>query len=132
MFCRNCGSELPENADICTDCGVKPRKESNYCHNCGAETNENQDMCTECGTALTAGTSSSSADGDQRQWLITLLLALFLGGFGGHRFYTGHIGTGIAQLLTMGGCGLWALYDIIMILTDNFQDAQGRDLVREI
>ena len=40
-------------------------------------------------------------------------------------FYTGHTGIGIAQLLTLGGCGIWALIDFIVIITGNFKDAQG-------
>ncbi len=65
-----------------------------------------------------------------KDWLTTLLLAIFLGGFGVHRFYTGHIGIGIAQLLTLGGCGIWSLIDIIMIATGSFKDAEGNALIR--
>lgn len=39
----------------------------------------------------------------------------FLGGFGGHRFYIGHKGVGIAMLLTLGGLGVWALIDVFLI-----------------
>ena len=67
----------------------------------------------------------------QKDWLTTLLLALFLGGLGVHRFYTGHTGIGIAQLLTLGGCGIWALYDLIMIATGSFKDAAGQPLLRK-
>ena len=63
-----------------------------------------------------------------KEWLTTLLLALFLGSLGVHRFYTGHTGIGIAQLLTLGGCGIWALIDIIMIATGKFLDANGQPL----
>ncbi|HPS77521.1 MAG TPA: TM2 domain-containing protein [Thermoanaerobaculaceae bacterium] len=66
-----------------------------------------------------------------KDWLVTLLLCLFLGGLGVHRFYTGHIGIGIAQLLTLGGCGIWAIIDLIMIITDKFTDAQGRPLQKK-
>lgn len=65
-----------------------------------------------------------------KDWLITLLLSIFLGGLGIHRFYVGKTGTGIAMLLTVGGCGIWALIDIIMIASGSFTDANGQPLVR--
>ena len=55
-----------------------------------------------------------------KNWLITLLLSIFLGYLGIHRFYAGKIGTGILQLITGGGFGIWALIDIIVIATGNF------------
>lgn len=60
-----------------------------------------------------------------KEWLVTLLLSLFLGTLGVHRFYVGKIGTGILQLITLGGCGVWTLIDIIMIITGNFKDKDG-------
>ncbi len=65
-----------------------------------------------------------------KDWLTTLLLCIFLGGLGIHRFYTGKTGTGIAMLLTGGGCGIWTIYDIVMIATEKYTDAQGRPLKR--
>lgn len=47
--------------------------------------------------------------------LITWLLWLFLGGIGGHRYYLGNIGRGIAMTLTLGGLGIWALIDAFLI-----------------
>lgn len=67
----------------------------------------------------------------QKDWLTTLLLCLFLGGLGGHRFYTGHTGIGVAQLFTLGGCGIWALIDLINIATDKFRDANGQPLLKK-
>ena len=72
--------------------------------------------------------TNQPAQVEPKEWLVTLLLCFFLGGLGIHRFYTGHTGIGIAQLLTLGGCGIWALIDFIMIIVGNFKDAQGRPL----
>ncbi len=58
-------------------------------------------------------------------WTTTLLLAIFLGGAGIHRFYVGKNGSGILMLLTGGGCGIWALIDIISIVSGRFTDADG-------
>ena len=63
-----------------------------------------------------------------KEWLVTLLLSLFLGTLGVHRFYVGKIGTGILQLITLGGCGIWTLIDIIMIVTGNFKDKNGYEI----
>ncbi len=71
------------------------------------------------------------SDAEQKPWLVTLLLCLFLGSLGAHRFYVGKVGSGVAQLLTLGGCGLWTLYDLVIILTGSFTDAHGRPLVKD-
>jgi hypothetical protein len=64
------------------------------------------------------------------EWLITLLLCLFLGTLGIHRFYSGHIFTGILQLVTFGGLGIWWLYDLIMIAFGKFKTKAGVVLKR--
>ncbi len=54
-----------------------------------------------------------------------ILLCFFLGVFGVHRFYVGKIGTGILQLITVGGLGIWTLIDFIMIILGKFKDSNG-------
>ena len=63
-----------------------------------------------------------------KNWLATLLLCFFLGGIGVHRFYVGKVGTGILQLITLGGCGIWTLIDLIMIITGSFTDKDGNKI----
>jgi TM2 domain-containing membrane protein YozV len=53
------------------------------------------------------------------------LLAMFLGALGAHRFYAGKTQSAIIMLLTGGGCGIWSLIDIIMILAGMFQNQNG-------
>ncbi|MCH8516769.1 MAG: TM2 domain-containing protein [Cyclobacteriaceae bacterium] len=65
-----------------------------------------------------------SNQGDKSQ-LAALLIAIFVGGLGIHRFYLGYIGIGILQLLTGGGCGIWALIDIIRIATGDLKPRNG-------
>lgn len=63
--------------------------------------------------------------------MIALLLAVLLpsmGICGAHRFYTGHIGIGVAQLFTYGGCGIWQLIDVIQIFTGKYVDSNGQAL----
>lgn len=61
----------------------------------------------------------------ENRGLIALILCIFLGGLGVHRFYVGKIGTGILQLVTLGGFGIWVLIDLIMIIVGNFTDSEG-------
>jgi len=53
--------------------------------------------------------------------IITLLLWFFLGALAAHRWYKGKpTGWNILFILTGGGCGIWALVDLINILTGKF------------
>jgi len=64
-------------------------------------------------------------DTSSKGFVPTLLLCFFFGVLGVHRFYVGKVGTGILQLLTLGGLGIWALIDFIMIVVGSFTDKQG-------
>lgn len=61
-----------------------------------------------------------------KDWLTTLLLSIFLGGWGVDRFYAGRIGLGILKLLTGGGFGIWALIDIILVACGKMKDNEGK------
>lgn len=48
-------------------------------------------------------------------WILTLVMSIIFGSLGVDRFIMGHIGLGILKLLTLGGCGIWWLIDLILI-----------------
>lgn len=58
-------------------------------------------------------------------WVLTLIMSILFGQLGVDRFIMGHVGLGIVKLITMGGCGIWWIVDIILIATKaDFPDIQ--------
>lgn len=68
--------------------------------------------------------SPAVAEGGKSQ-IVAAILAFAIGGLGIHRFYLGYTWQGIVQLLTLGGCGIWALIDLIRICTGDLQPKNG-------
>ena len=120
-FCSKCGKETSEDAEFCDSCGASLSNDN------PVTTNINQPTQDDKNQPIQDDKNQPTQD-EPKEWLVTLLLSFFLGVLGIHRFYTGHTKIGVAQVLTFGGCGIWALIDFIMILVGNFKDAQGRPL----
>jgi len=151
-YCRNCGLVIPSDSITCPFCDKQ--NGTNYCPKCGAGTTQYDNTCSVCASPLInlanhntspinnvpyiapnnrnnyRPTNFNKKEGNC-DWIVTLLLCFFLGEFGAHRFYTGHIGIGIVQFLTAGGCGIWWLVDLIMIIVGSYKDANGNDLKRD-
>jgi hypothetical protein len=66
----------------------------------------------------------------EKQWLVALLLSVFVGTLGIDRMYVGHVGLGIVKLITCGGLGVWYLIDIILFATGKVTDSRGLPLSR--
>lgn len=64
--------------------------------------------------------------------IVAGLLSILLGAFGVGRFYTGHVGIGIAQILvtwlTCGFGSIWPLIDGIVVLANGGTDSNGLPL----
>lgn len=100
-------------------------RKAKFCFSCGDVIESAAVVCPRCGVAQPAVTSGAESE---KRILPAFLLCFFLGVFGVHRFYAGKIGTGILELLTAGGLGIWWLVDMILILTGSFKDGEGRKI----
>lgn len=98
-----------------------------FCSACGQVVKKAAELCPHCGVRRLP---PPQAQQEGREWLVALLLCIFTGSLGVHRFYTGHILIGFLQLITCGMCGIWQLIDLILIVTGVYTDAEGKPLRR--
>lgn len=103
MFCSRCGAQIDDQAMICPRCGCAT---------------QNYRPGDQYGARYRSNCSPKSR-------LAALLLCVFLGGLGIHRFYVGKIGTGILWLLTAGLFGIGWIIDIILIACGSMSDSAG-------
>jgi len=95
-----------------------------YCHACSRPIDAMAVVCTGCGVMQ----RDAGEFATEKRIMPAALLCFFLGVFGAHRFYAGKIGTGVLQLLTVGGLGIWMLVDLVMIITGNFRDGDDNKI----
>ena len=109
-FCKHCGETIPEDAVICTKCGrqveeLRQNQPNVVINNTNTNTNTN-----------TVQNTTTGLGGKMKNKWIALLLCLFLGIFGAHKFYEGKIGMGILYLCTGGLLGIGVVIDFIGLL----------------
>jgi TM2 domain-containing membrane protein YozV len=102
------------------------------CRQCDARILAIAEICPHCGVRQDPSQLTRPLDTSDKKLVPAALLCFVLGVFGAHRFYVGKIGTGVIQLFTLGGLGLWMLYDLILILTAQFRDADDKRISEPI
>ena len=110
-YCQVCGRVVAAAAVVCPACGVTQA-----------------DMAGVVGVPGGYGVGHGARS--EKRILVAFLLCFFVGVFGVHRFYAGKVGTGILQLLTLGGLGIWVLVDLIFLVTGNFRDGDGEKITQ--
>jgi nitrate reductase NapE component len=120
---EGCMSDFREKAD-----------NEKFCSTCGAIILAKAEICPKCGVrqAVASTQAVRPENASEKDWITTLLFAIFLWPFGVHRFYVGKIGTGILMLLFAWlTFGIWPLIDIIFIATGKFTDTEGKLIVQK-
>jgi TM2 domain-containing protein len=98
------------------------------CRQCNANILAIAEICPHCGVRQYSSQLDRAAEESEKRIVPAALLCVMLGVFGAHRFYVGKTMSGLLQLCTLGGLGLWMLYDLILILTGQFRDEDERRL----
>ena len=129
MYCKNCGNEMLDKADICLNCGVMRGTGISYCANCGGRLEVGQNYCMKCGASKNFGAQKPANDdpfagsiGGQDKTVL-IILALLIGGLGIHNFMLGESRkAGLKIILSIcAGIGyLLALYDVYKMLTNKY------------
>lgn len=113
-FCKYCGQTILREAVICPHCGCQVEEmKTNFSGNQPVIINNNNNNNNNNNVV---GAPQYVAVGNRKNKWVAVLLCLFLGHFGFHRFYEGKVGTGILYLFTLGLCGIGTLVDLIILL----------------
>ncbi|MDD5692882.1 MAG: TM2 domain-containing protein [Patescibacteria group bacterium] len=81
------------------------------------ETGPEQATAAQTVNNINVTTSPAASSTKQVNWVLTLVISIFLGQLGIDRFIMGQVGLGILKLITFGGFGIWWLIDVILIAT---------------
>ena len=74
---------------------------------------------------------ANMAFGQMKDPTISLILSILVGGYGVDRIYIGDVGLGVLKLLTCGGCCIWWLIDIFLIM-DRTREKNLEELVGNV
>ncbi|MHA1796139.1 MAG: NINE protein [Promethearchaeota archaeon] len=105
-FCHNCGGKVEENVKFCPYCGTQlENSETRTLHDSNAKVYTSADSNSTLNSSPSSSSNYSTSqsrtvfEGNRKDRIVAALLAIFLGGFGVHKFYLGNITMGIIYLI---------------------------------
>lgn len=113
-----------EQTKFCKYCGNRVHVDAVMCPHCGRQIEEFKTSSNSSNPQIVINNVNSNSNnvgdggyyGKRCDKLVALLLCVFLGMLGAHKFYEGKIGQGILYLFTGGLLGIGWLIDIVAIL----------------
>ena len=109
-FCKHCGGTIPQDAVMCTHCGMQVEELAGAAQ--PQVVIQNTNMNTNTAAAVVAGVGARA----KNKWT-AFVLCLLLGYFGAHKFYEGKVGMGVLYLFTLGLFGIGWFVDLIVLLS---------------
>lgn len=137
MYCVKCGAELLDGAKICYKCGTTQSTSTKYCQHCGRLIDEDCVVCPKCGKQVgqlkaeqpqivinnsnnnqnqNINTNVGFYGGRPKNKVVALVLCIFFGYLGVHKFYEEKPGMGVLYLFTLGLFGIGWIVDFIVLL----------------
>lgn len=104
-FCKECGEKIAKKAVVCPKCGCQVENTASAAPQIVIE-NQNQNVQSQ--NAVPVGK-------EKNKW-VALLLLLFFGAVGGHKFYEGKVGMGVLYIFTLGLLGVGVIVDFFRLL----------------
>lgn len=104
-FCKECGEKIAKKAVVCPKCGCQVENTTSAAPQIVIE-NQNQNVQSQ--NAVPVGK-------EKNKW-VALLLLLFFGAVGGHKFYEGKVGMGVLYIFTLGLLGVGVIVDFFTLL----------------
>lgn len=114
-FCKHCGQQIPKDAVLCTHCGRQVEDLNGGTTAQSPNIVINNSNVNQNANTASVGIPIWALKKEKNKW-VALLLCLFLGFLGAHKFYEGKIGMGILYIFTLGLFGIGIIIDLIVLL----------------
>ena len=122
-FCPNCGTSLEQGVKFCANCGKQIQEATQQQP---VQQPIQQPQAQPVVVVVQQQPVYAQLPPSPYSRAVALLLCIFVGYLGIHRFYVGNVGMGLVYFFTLGIFGFGPFIDFFSILFGSFRDIQGR------